>query len=57
MAHYHLVIVVDMLRIPFGRQLFFQNPMRRPHRRISGNEAEPHGDPVVVAVHRQGLAT
>ncbi len=52
--HQDLVIVVEILRAPVRRELRPQDRVRRADVDPRADQAEALGDPVVVAVHRQG---
>ena len=54
MQHQDLVIVVEILRAPVGGKLRPQDRVRGPDIDPGPNQAEALGDPVVMAINRQG---
>ena len=54
--HQDLVVIIDLLCGPVGRELRFEQGMRRADIHLRSDQAETSGDTVVVAVHGQGTA-
>lgn len=50
--HEHLVIVVDVLGIPTGRQLRREHAVGRPDGKARRYQASPDRDAMMMAVHR-----